>query len=55
LKLIISGDREMLLPGYGRVTLKTSPLAAIRKAKEGGGKDNSIVRPGGTRKKGRRP
>jgi RNA polymerase sigma factor (sigma-70 family) len=46
LSLIVSGDREMLIPGYGRVTLKNSPRETIRKAAEGDGKDNSLV-PGG--------
>ncbi|HEV3259406.1 MAG TPA: sigma-70 family RNA polymerase sigma factor [Gemmataceae bacterium] len=34
LPLMITGEKEMLIPLYGRVTFKTSPLAAIRKAVE---------------------
>lgn len=47
LQLIVSGDREMLIPGYGRVTFNSSPLEAIRKAAGGGGKDSSLVHPRG--------
>ena len=43
LTLIVSGDREMLIPGYGRVTLKENPRAAIRKAAQEGSKDSSLV------------
>jgi RNA polymerase sigma factor (sigma-70 family) len=38
LSLIVTGDREMLIPGYGRVTLKSSPREAIRKAAQEGGR-----------------
>ena len=38
LELVLSGDREVLIPGYGRAVLKSSPREAIRKATADGGK-----------------